>query len=337
MRIWTDASKRKRIGLLLILAAITGFLLGDMTPPATRPILSRVKRSIIGNSEPERNESLELVAIPSSADGSQQMAYFHPARDLAPLVVVLHSWGGSYKSPDKAADVAIDAGWNYIHPDFRGPNIRPEACLSDLVIADIDDAISYAIEHGNVDTDQIHVLGGSGGGLAAIGTYLRSNQQLKSIQAWVPITDLEQWYYQSRQRGTDHAGEILLCTSNGGELNIDECRARSPMYWDLPDNPPGRIEIFAGIHDGHDGSVPISHSLLFWNRLCNLYESTDSAVTDAESIDLLSRAIPASDELGTIGGRRIFFSRVAPFGRLTIFDGGHETLKQAGMRRLIDE
>lgn len=37
---------------------------------------------------------------------------------------------------DALAALAAAADWNCIHPDFRGPNISPEACLSDLVVSE---------------------------------------------------------------------------------------------------------------------------------------------------------------------------------------------------------
>ncbi len=63
------------------------------------------------------------------------------------------------------------------------------------VIQDIEDAISFAIENGNVDTKNIHVIGASGGGYATLLTYMNTRFPIKTFSAWVPISDLKKWYY----------------------------------------------------------------------------------------------------------------------------------------------
>jgi hypothetical protein len=87
------------------------------------------------------------VEIVSSADHTIQPAYFYRAKSNQqyPLVVRLHQWSSDCTKVDGAAQLCIDNDYNYIYPDFRGPNNRPEACGSPLVIQDIEDAIDYAI------------------------------------------------------------------------------------------------------------------------------------------------------------------------------------------------
>ncbi len=78
-----------------------------------------------------------------------------------PLIISLHTWSNNYEQQDTLAWTCYRKNYNYIHPDFRGPNNNPEACGSKFVIQDIEDAISFAIEKGNVDMDQVHVVGTS--------------------------------------------------------------------------------------------------------------------------------------------------------------------------------
>lgn len=68
------------------------------------------------------------------------------------MVVSLHTWSGNYEQKDELAIQCIEKDYNYIHPDFRGPNNTFKACGSKYVIQGIEDAISFAIQNGNVDT-----------------------------------------------------------------------------------------------------------------------------------------------------------------------------------------
>src|SRR4030042_927757 len=96
--------------------------------------------------------AVETVSIRSAADGAPQpaRAYLLKGRGPAPLLVVLHPWSGSYDQPGSGAVFAgwcIQAGWNFIHPDFRGHNSRPEAMGSELVVRDILDAVENVPDH----------------------------------------------------------------------------------------------------------------------------------------------------------------------------------------------
>ena len=83
------------------------------------------------------------VKIKSSADGSEQPAYFHfppKARQSGgkvPLLVALHTWSCSYKTKNPAAFAATECcrrGWAFMYPHFRGPNNTPQGCGSDLAL-----------------------------------------------------------------------------------------------------------------------------------------------------------------------------------------------------------
>jgi pimeloyl-ACP methyl ester carboxylesterase len=115
------------------------------------------------------------ITITSSADGNEQPAYYFRciSRKPRPLIVSLHTWSGDFTQDDPLARQCIADDYNYIHPNFRGPNRTPQACGSDLVISDIDDAIDYAINNAPVDTNSIHVIGVSGGGYATELTYMK--------------------------------------------------------------------------------------------------------------------------------------------------------------------
>ena len=92
------------------------------------------------------------------------------------------------------------------------------------------------------------------------------------------------------------------------------------------------IDIAAGIRDGHDGSVPIRHSIDAFNAIAQT--RGDPFVTTAE-IEQLSLPgplkQPQSGDQGfdTAFDRKYFLRRRSGDARLTIFDGGHEGIASA--------
>jgi predicted peptidase len=118
------------------------------------------------------DSDFKVVDVKSTVDHSIQKAYFYKSKSSAPkpLVVSLHSWSGTYEQKDELAAFSKTKDLNYIHPDFRGVNWTKDACCSDLALADIDDAIDYAIKNSNVDLSRIYVIGSSGGGYATLAT-----------------------------------------------------------------------------------------------------------------------------------------------------------------------
>ncbi|HQS53378.1 MAG TPA: prolyl oligopeptidase family serine peptidase, partial [Daejeonella sp.] len=178
----------------------------------------------------------KVVDIQSTLDNSIQKAYFFKSNSSSPkpLVVSLHSWSGTYEQKDELAALSKTKDINYIHPDFRGVNWTKDACCSDLVMADIDDAIDYAIKNSNVDLSRIYVIGSSGGGYATLATFMKSKHLIRRFSAWVPISDLPAWYAQSKIMGTKYAENILDCTSSKDSLNMEIAIKKSPIYWKTP-------------------------------------------------------------------------------------------------------
>ena len=102
-----------------------------------------------------------------------------------------------------------------------------------------------------------------------------------------------------------------------------------------PDTP---VYIFAGIHDGFTGSVPMTHSVRLFNRLAELYGAPGQKVDDGTLIEMLDRRVgPDSAKGSKIAGRLIHLERSAGAAHLTIFEGGHEMLTQATMPILIKD
>lgn len=276
------------------------------------------------------NPELKVVEIASSADHSTQHAYFLAAKKKSPLIVSLHTWSGSYQQEDPISDKVLGVGWNYIHPDFRGANNNANSCLSDLVISDINDSIAYAIDNGNVDLDNIFVIGVSGGGYTNLGYFLKAKYKINTFFSWVPISDLSKWYEQSKSRNTKYSVDILGCTNSEKDLNINEAKKRSPLYWEIPSNGMQKIEIYAGIKDGYTGSVPTSHSIDFYNKIA-IHDGGDIVTAD-ETVDILSRSIFESEQL--IGGRKVLYKKKSEHASIIIFDGGHEMITDYAFDRI---
>lgn len=216
--------------------------------------------------------------------------------------------------------------------------MNKDACLSDKVIADVDDAIGYAMQQGSVDEHNVFVIGVSGGGYIALGSYLKTRATVKAFLAWAPISDLSAWYRESSGQKSRYAADILNCTSDGRSFDKALAQQRSPMYWDVKPNPATLLEIYAGIEDGYSGSVPITHSIQFFNRMANALGSTDSQVSQADTIRLLSRSVSRSGVWNmaapSIGGRQVFYRRETGPVSLTIFQGGHEMLADYAFFRM---
>jgi dipeptidyl aminopeptidase/acylaminoacyl peptidase len=191
------------------------------------------------------------------------------ADKAAPLLVALHTWSGSYnqKMSVPYAQWCIDRGWVFIHPDFRGPNKKPEATGSELVVKDIVSAVDYAKKSANVDPNRVYLVGASGGGYTALLMAGRAPDIWAGVSAWVPIADLRAWHFECKEAGRRYAGQIVKSCGGVPDANagVDlEYKRRSPVtYLHNAVNLP--LDINAGITDGHTGSVPVSHSLRAFN------------------------------------------------------------------------
>lgn len=273
-----------------------------------------------------------VVEIASPLDGVLQKAYFYPTASTSPrpLIVSLHTWSGDYTQRDDLVRQVIANDWNYIHPDFRGVNNTSKSMGSPYAIDDIEQAIAYAIKNGRVDMQNIHVIGASGGGYATLYTYMNSGHNIHSFSAWVPISDIEAWYYQSAGRKNKYADHILAATSAGNsELNVLEARKRSLMFMKTPVKlrSESRLTIYAGIHDGYEGSVPVSQSVLFYNKVIRDFGAKKGQlVSDREIIDLLSMRTNPQLPGDKIGNRAIIFKRSYKNISLILFEGNHEML-----------
>ena len=281
----------------------------------------------------------------SSADSTTQPALFYALKTKkpTPLLVTLHTWSGNYlqKMSVPYAQWCIEKRWVFIHPNFRGPNRKPQATGSDLVVADIISAVDYAKTHANVDPSRIYLVGASGGGYTSLLMAGRTPNIWAGVSVWVPITNLTDWYFECRSLKCGHADDIAKSCggSPGTSTAIDlQYKKRSPVtYLSEAVNLP--LDINAGIKDGHhSGGVPISHSL----RAFNLIALEKDRISQEDIKYFVEKAQvpphlkkPLTDQ--TYKEKAPLFRRISGNARITIFDGGHEIVYEAALSWLAKQ
>ena len=283
------------------------------------------------------------VDVTSTKDGTpQKVVYYQPdsaAKDLAgpavPLLVFLHTWSGSIEQGPMLVGLAKQRGWVMIAPAFRGINNNPEACASDLASQDIIDAVEYAKAHARIDTHRIYLVGGSGGGHMSLVMAARTPDLWAAVSAWVPISDLTAWHAESSARKNNYAKMIeQCCGGKPGPATEAEYRHRSPLFH-LAAAKGVPLDINTGIHDGHTGSVPVSHSLLAFNVLA----APDKQVSVAD-IDFMVReqkiptALATETQIDPERQKATLFRRASGNARVTVFEGGHDSEPTAALEWL---
>jgi len=274
----------------------------------------------------------------SSADDSQQLAMFYAPTtgEPVPLVVALHTWSGNYEQDTHKAieEWCVKKGWEYIHPDFRGPNRRPEATGSPMVVQDIISAVDYARTRAKIDTSSIYLVGTSGGGYTALVMAGHHPDMWAGVSAWVPVSDLRAWYDECKMAKRDYFLDIAASCGGapGDNPAVDkEYKDRSPLTY-LANAKNVNLHINAGIYDGHKGSVPISHSLLAFNEVAETadrisLEDITFLVEKAQVPEHLVKPIDDPD----YGEKAPLFRRTSGKATVTIFRGGHTLIPEAAI------
>jgi len=285
---------------------------------------------------------LTEISVTSTLDGSQQPSLVWAPETAAsqstPLFVYLHSWSGDYRQNNAAwHKEAVERGWIYLHPNFRGPNNQPEACGSELARRDILDAIEDVIVRYNVDQTRVYLAGASGGGhmtMLMAGYY---PQRFSAASAWVGISNLADWYRFHTSDGKRGGYAQMVFQSCGGVPGESDAidvqyRSRSPIH-QLQHAVGLPLELSAGVDDGHKGSVPIAHTLTAFNvvaKASGLGEVSASEIAQLSTDRKLAQPLPGDVSFDKEYGRDILLRRKAGKTRVTIFDGGHEGIAHAG-------
>ena len=287
---------------------------------------------------------IKEIKYRSAADKSDQPSlHFAPKTKKArPLLVGLHSWSSDYRQANTSyGQWAVNHDWHFIHPNFRGRNRTPSSMGSELAVQDILSAVSWARQQGNVDPNRIYVIGASGGGYASLLMAGRAPELWAGVSAWVPISDLVKWHAETAARKLRYAGEIEAAL--GGHKPVPGTPAHA-MLETLGHYLHGRargvnLDINAGITDGHNGSVPISHSLEAFNVLAapedRLRTALISEFVKTAKVPEGLRKETAVD--ASYGRKSVLFRRKSGAARITIFQGGHEIIPEAGLQWLAKQ
>ena len=292
---------------------------------------------------------LTEVRLASSLDGEEQpVLYWAPETATSkstPLLVFLHSWSGDYRQDNsKWQRQAVERGWIYLHPNFRGPNRSPRACGSKFARQDILDAMDFALSKFKVDVNRVYLAGTSGGGHMAMLMAGHHAGRFSAVSAWVGISDIAEWYRFHLKDGKPQKYAQMILKSLGGppgenkERDADY-RDRSPVFHldkvgELP------IQICAGINDGHTGSVPIAHSLRAFNVIAR--SRSDEVITDEVITRLSDRKRVRQSSSALLAesrgfGRDVLFKQQSGPASVIIFDGGHEGLPVPACEWLTDQ
>ncbi len=286
--------------------------------------------------EPEKPWS--EITYPCPHDNSQQPAMFYQAsgEEARPLLLALHTWSGDYsQNCNSYGNFCVKKNWHFIFPDFRGPNLKPQALGSELMLADIVAAVEFVKKTAKVDTRRIYLIGGSGGGHATLLLAGRHPEIWAAASAWCPISDVLAWHQECSLAKRGYAQHIERACG-GNPATSQEARAeaikRSPLTY-LAAAKAVPLDIATGIHDGHTGSVPVSHSLNAYNVLAKPEERIPEA--DIEYITA-NRAVPAhyvkpAPDPIYHGKYLLHFRKQSNRVRVTLFEGGHSILSNVGL------
>jgi hypothetical protein len=124
------------------------------------------------------------------------------------------------------------------------------------------------------------------------------------------------------------------CGGKPGPATEAEYRHRSPLFH-LAVAKGVPLDINTGIHDGHTGSVPVSHSLLAFNVLA----APDKQVSAAD-IDFMVReqkipaALATETQIDPERQKATLFRRASGNARVTVFEGGHDSEPTAALEWL---
>ncbi|WP_170319766.1 alpha/beta fold hydrolase [Polyangium spumosum] len=293
----------------------------------------------------QRVPGVEPVTIQSSADGAAQRAMFYDSGSPGkrPLIVVLHSWSTDWRQNIGIpyAMFARQNDWVFVHPDFRGPYLRPEAAASDLAVQDILDAVAYAKQRGHVDETRIYLAGFSGGGMTALAMAGRHPEVWAGVVAWAPVYDIPDWYvYNKKHAPKRHYARFIEGVCRGapkpGTKAFEACKRRSPSALAARAKQAGvPVYVATGIRDD---VVPPQHSISAFNDLADPADRVADDVLPKLRSQKATRRVSATsaDDLYQRAGAPAYLTRTSGNATLVLFEGGHDVVFEAGLAWLRD-
>lgn len=257
--------------------------------------------------------------------------------DPRPLLVGLHTWSYDHTNgSDKYVELCIENNWHFIFPDFRGGNTRPDACGSEMVVSDLEDAVAYMKNTVNVDRTRVYLAGGSGGGHCSLLMAGRRPDLWTAVSSWCPISDIAAWHQEclARNRGYyAHIESVCGGSPADSEAAAKEAVKRSPLTWlSNVKESALKLDISTGIHDGHIGSVPVSQAINAFNVVARQEDRISQADIDfIVKNESVPEHLKATEQDPSFGGRTIYLRKISGNVRLTLFEGGHDLLQNAAI------
>ncbi len=214
------------------------------------------------------HENIKEIFVKSSIDLSMEPVFLYvPENAGNRLIVSLHSWSaGKDNNIEDTMRLAEETSCSVIWPEFRGPNLATnprarQACASKLAMQDIADAVEEACRMKIAATDEIFLVGGSGGAHMALMCAGYRPELWKAVIASCPITELIEWHAENK----NYSPHIEACCGGAPDTaeRIKEYKSRSPFYYA---GTISRASVYI-LHGKHDLSVPFSHSLNMYGAI----------------------------------------------------------------------
>lgn len=215
----------------------------------------------------------EELYIKSTMDGSEQPSLFFAAsgNDPRPLIVGLHTWSSDRTNCiHYLLSMAEENNFNLLLPEFRGPNFPGgeesyKRCGSAYAKQDIKDAIDFILATRRIDTENLFLIGLSGGGHMAMLMAGYCPECFRAIASLAGISDLAVWQKEcaANEELRHYADHIRGCV---GE-DAAELAARSPMQY-LDKIATANIKLF---HGKWDDVVPAHHSIDLYTAVTKQY------------------------------------------------------------------
>lgn len=277
--------------------------------------------------------SLEKITYPCSIDSSFQPAFqlLAAGSSPSPLLVALHTWSCTFETgAERYAQLCHEKNWHLIYPNFRGANNTPAGCGSDLAVADIADAAIFMQKNFAVDSSRIYLSGGSGGGHATLLVAGRRPEIWAAASAWCPISDVVAWHRECLNTRYHIYAEHIELACGGNPMDtasaFKEAQKRSPLTY-IQNASGFPLDISAGIHDGHTGSVPVSQAINAYNLLAAPEDKISRG--DIDHI-VLHEQVPEhllwQDQDPAFGKYKVYLRKQSRMVRLSLFEGGHDML-----------
>lgn len=215
------------------------------------------------------------ISVVSTIDQTEQPSLFWEAQgENRPLIVALHTWSfDRFNQEENYIPYAKEMNWHLLLPEFRGANTAEnpccrEACASQKAMQDILDAVEHVCKNYSVDRSRIFIMGGSGGGHMAMMMCAYAPKLWRCAVAYVPITNIAQWYEEKLAEEAGYAKDIVACL--GGKTPAEDPQAYAGRS---PDNYVEKIALsnLKIFHGKYDPVVSVRHSLAFYSEMMRRY------------------------------------------------------------------